>query len=289
LFKHVLFLFNRTLLFAGLDLTPLNYIAIPIGDASSSASQNFYIIYWIFFVIAFTPYIFVITVRIIIYFYTVVNGEASAAILVDKFQEKIHSVLWILVNTMYFPVIGTMIAGTDCTYYTDKITLDADPTVQCLTGEHIAYLVCSMIALIIYYPAASFAQAQTQSISDIKFKPRIVFVMLQGKFLLVALPIYITSKYLPYYIITMIINIIFIVLNVVGQPCLVPWVNRMRTVFFIMILWATLCGFGAYLFADQWNIIPGIILLVGWAVQLICIPLLFVLYTKFKRSQNTLP
>lgn len=59
------------------------------------------------------------------------------------------------------------------------ITLDANDNYKCFEGKHIAFAVCAMLALVVYYPAASFAQAQTQSISDIKFKPKVVFIMLQ--------------------------------------------------------------------------------------------------------------
>lgn len=95
--------FNRSRRFAGINLSWLNRIAVPIGDNDTT----FQLIYWIMFVVAFTPYIFVIVVRIVIYVYTARKGELAAANLVDKFQEKVHSVLWFLVNALYFPVIGT--------------------------------------------------------------------------------------------------------------------------------------------------------------------------------------
>jgi len=261
-------------------MTWLNYIAVPVGGGNF---ETFEVIYWVMFVVAFIPYIFVIVIRILIYAYTVRNGETKAANLVDRFQEKIHSVLWFLVNTLYFPVIGTMISGTDCTYTKTTITLDASPSILCLRGKHIAIIVASMLALVTYYPAASFAQAQTLSISDIKFKPRIVFVMLQGKFFLLLIAIFFTTTYnfVLYYTVVLLINVIFLGINIIGQPCLVRWVNRMRTVLFAMSFWATFCSgiIGTFIIKEQSNI-PGIVLLVVWAAMLIGFPLFFYFYDK---------
>lgn len=241
------------------------------------------------FIVSFIPYLFVIAIRIIIYVYTIKKGESSAASIVEKYQEKIHSVLWFLVNALYFPVIGTMLAGTDCTYKPEKITLDAENTILCLEGQHIAILICSMLALIVYYPAASFAQAQTQSISDIKFKPRIVFIMLQGKFAIALIAIFFTNTYYIYYSGLLFINLIFLVLNIIGQPCLVRWVNIMRTIFFSMSTWATFCAgvVGTWIFQDdQSSKTPLILLLIGWAIQIIGLTLFFQFWSKYKVTQE---
>jgi len=268
----------------------LNFIAVPVDWQNSQSVQTFEIIYWLMFVVAFIPYIFVIVIRILIYAYTVQNGETKAANLVDRFQDKIHSVLWFLVNALYFPVIGTMIAGTDCTYYRDDqggIVLDASTSIKCLRGNHIAILVASMLALIIYYPAASFAQAQTLSISDIKFKPRIVFVMLQGKFLLVLLAEYFTKadSYILYYTAVSIIHAIFLGINIIGQPCLVGWVNRMRTILFTLTLWATFCAIISTFVLIN-SVIPAILLLTVWAAMLIGFPTFFYLWDRLNNRKE---
>lgn len=190
-----------------------------------------------------------------------------------------------------------MIAGTDCTFREgghtadsakDAITLDSNTRIHCLEGKHIPILVCSMLALIIYYPAASFAQAQTQSISDIKFKPRIVFIMLQGKFLLVLIATFWTTQYGAYFGGLLVINIIWLVLNIIARPCLVRWVNRMRTVFFALALWATICSgvVGTWILDDEDSIIPGILLLVVWAVMIPAFPLFFYFWGKFHKPRQ---
>lgn len=278
------FSFNRTRLFAGYDLSNANYIAVPVGDNV----YFFTTVYWLMFVVAFTPYIFVIIIRVIIYVYTMKKGESAAANLVERFQEKIHSVLWFLVNALYFPVIGTMIAGTDCTFNQEEITLDAEQSIHCLTKEHIGILISSMIALVIYYPAASFAQAQTQSISDIKFKPRIVFIMLQGKFLIVLISLYWTSDYYIYYSGLFVINIIFLVLNIVARPCLVGWVNRMRTIFFSMTLWATICAgiIATWIMNDEESMVPLAILLVGWVLVVASLLAFFTFWSKWRQNSK---
>jgi hypothetical protein len=274
------FSFNPTRLFSGFDVSDVNYIAVPVGDNTSFFEP----VYWLMFVIAFTPYIFVIIIRVIIYVYTIKKGEAAAASIVERYQEKIHSVLWFLVNTLYFPVIGTMVSGTDCTYTKTGATLDAHPQIHCLQGRHIPILICSMLALVIYYPAASFAQAQTQSISDIKFKPRIVFIMLQGKFVIALISIYFTDNFYVYYTGLLVGNLVFLVLNIFGRPCLVMWVNQMRTIFFAMSLWATICNgvIGTWIISDEHSNVPVVLLLVGWAVMLLLFPLFFLCWAQIK-------
>ncbi len=68
------------------------------------------------FVIAFSPYFFVISMRLTIYGITRHNGETYAADFVKLHQQKIYAILWFLVNTLYLPVMSTMMAGLDCTF-----------------------------------------------------------------------------------------------------------------------------------------------------------------------------
>lgn len=95
----------------------------------------------------------------------------------------------------------------------------------------------------IYYPAASFAQAQTQNISDIKFKPKIVFIFVQGKVFSLRLVVYSLSHFLfqvllaganifytdytlGYLLAVLAIDLVFLAVNVWQSPCLVQWVNQ---------------------------------------------------------------
>eukprot|EP01132_Coremiostelium_polycephalum_P009894 gene9894-12136_t len=264
------------------------------------SGPHFEIAYWVMFVVAFSPYIFVIAIRILIYMYGMKRGADSAASVVEKYQDNIYSVLWFLVNTLYFPVITMMLTGTSCTFtetseeHPDP-TLDANTSIVCLKGRHIALLVCTMIALIIYYPAASFAQSQTQNISDIKFKPKVVFVMLQGKFLMGALCVsFGRYKYVIYLITVVAINFFFLVLNVIFQPCLLRWVNRLRTVFFSLSFWASLVLVIAHrLFyssdrTNQTHVLPLILLLVGWAIIITFLVVFFTGYSKFLNRIKTM-
>ncbi|KAN0047837.1 hypothetical protein ACTA71_002224 [Dictyostelium dimigraforme] len=283
-----------------------NYTATPYPKGS-----GFEIAYWVMFVVAFSPYIFVIAIRILIYMYGIKKGADSAAGVVERYQDNIYSVLWFLVNTLYFPVITMMLTGTSCTFSKSDSediasssgsgstnatlaasssylpTLDANSDIVCLQGKHVAFLVCTMIALIIYYPAASFAQSQTQNISDIKFKPKVVFVMLQGKFLLGALCVSFGNKqYVVYLITVVVINFFFLVLNVWFQPCLLPWVNRLRTLFFSLSAWASLVLVISHrMYYPQKDVdnrvLPLILLLVGWGIIIAFLVVFFAGYSKF--------
>ncbi|KYQ94244.1 hypothetical protein DLAC_04539 [Tieghemostelium lacteum] len=266
------------------------YVATPYPNG-----QYFEIAYWVMFVVAFSPYIFVIAIRILIYMYGMKKGPDSAASVVEKYQDNIYSILWFLVNTLYFPVITMMLSGTSCTFsgtyqllsggppipVTEPI-LDANPSIVCLQGKHIGFLVCTMVALVIYYPAASFAQSQTQNISDIKFKPKIVFVMLQGKFVLGAIcASFGYRKGVIYLVCVVIINFFFLALNVFFKPCLLPWVNRLRTIFFSLSFWASLILVISYRLENSNHVLPLILLLVGWAAIITFLVIFYLGYAQF--------
>jgi len=283
------FSFNYRATFTGSSrLIQMQYLSLPF-----SPGDVFKIMYWIIFVIAFSPYIFVVTVRMIIYTINRRSGETEAANFVQKYQQKIYSILWFLVNTMYMPVIGTMMSGIDCTFRTTIIngnkvystTLDSDQRIVCLTREHLPYIICSLIALIIYYPAASFAQAQTQNISDIKFKPKIVFIFVQCKVLLVAVDVYFTDYTTAYFVVVLVVDLVFLGVNLWKSPCLVQWVNQLRTIFFII---STISTFASFISTAP-NInsnAPLAILVIGWAATAIGLPLFFVTYQKIISLAN---
>ncbi|KAM9959204.1 hypothetical protein ACTFIR_000268 [Dictyostelium discoideum] len=270
------FSFNSLSEFTGSEiLRYFNYVAVPFAPGIS-----FRVIYWIMFVLAFSPYIFVVTVRLILHFMNRNYGENYTSSFISKYQQKIYSVLWFLVNTMYLPVISTMFGGEDCTIKSDSdsstATLDSDPNINCFKNIHIPFMICSLIALVMYYPAASFAQSQTQNISDIKFKPRVVFIFAQLKVILAAVTLFATTLIEFYLGAVLAVNIIFMGINIVLKPCLVNWVNRLRSVLFSLALAATVCSWIAYGGAPK--IAPLILLIVSW----IALAILFYLFYKFE-------
>ncbi|KYR00877.1 hypothetical protein DLAC_02937 [Tieghemostelium lacteum] len=268
------FSFNATTPFLGSEaLRHTNYIAIPYSEGIS-----FKVMYWVMFAFAFTPYIFIVMVRLIVHIMTRRNGEDFTSQFMTNHQQNIYSVLWFLVNTMYLPVIGTMFGGIDCTFTDSEATLDSDPVTHCLKGLHVPYIICSLLALVMYYPAASFAQSQTQSISDIKFKPRIVFIFAQGKVILAAITVFATTLSAVYLSAVIVVNFIFLIINVLLKPCLVEWVNRMRTVFFSFCLLTTICSCIAYGGVDQY--IPLVLLIVGYVALAVC----FAIYYQIRES-----
>ncbi|GAM29127.1 hypothetical protein SAMD00019534_123030, partial [Acytostelium subglobosum LB1] len=256
------FSFNQRSQFLGSEpLQRLNYLAIPWNPGSV-----FRVMYWVMFVTAFTPYIFIISIRLFLRYYTIKYGENDTSDWMSKYQQKIYSVLWFLVNTLYIPVISTMFGGVDCTFKDGSVKWDSDPSIEsCLKGVHIVFIVCSMVALIVYYPAASFAQAQTQNISDIKFKPKIVFIFIQGKIILAAMAIFATQYETAYLLVVLAVDIIFLFINIYFWPCTVSWINRMRTVFFSFCCISTISSLVA-LSHNVARFVPLIIMLTGWFI-----------------------
>eukprot|EP01113_Clastostelium_recurvatum_P030956 TRINITY_DN3815_c0_g1_i1.p1 TRINITY_DN3815_c0_g1~~TRINITY_DN3815_c0_g1_i1.p1 ORF type:complete len:425 (-),score=73.85 TRINITY_DN3815_c0_g1_i1:51-1325(-) len=273
------FAFNTGTNFTGSSsLARMTYIAVPFQNG-----RVFEIMYWIMFCIAFSPYIFVISVRVVIYAITRARGEAKAAEYVQRHQQGIYAFLWFLVNTLYLPVITTIMGGLDCTFTPTGVTMDEVPSVTCLASEHYRYLVCSLIAFVIYYPAASFAQAQTQNISDIKFKPKISFIFVQGKVILAAMYIFFSTYAGVYLGVTLGVEVLFLIINIVFSPCLVEWMNRLRTIFFAISAWTTVCALVSLTSGLHPNV-PLILLIIGWVVAGLGIPLVYFLAGRIVSS-----
>jgi len=268
------FAFNQHAPFTGSEqLRRMHYTAQPFDNGGP-----FDVMYWIMFAISFSPYIFVVVVRIIIYAINAKKGEVKASIFVQTYQQKIYAILWFLVNTLYLPVLATMLSGLDCTFTDTTLTLDSDPTIQCLSRRHVPYIVCSLIALVMYYPAASFAQAQTQNISDIKFKPKVVFIFAQFKLVLAGM-LFFTNHVQPFLAVIVIVQLAFIVVNLWLQPCLIKWINQMRTVFFTISFWSSICSCIA-LSPDINPKVPLGLLIAGWVAISVSIPALYFLFPR---------
>ncbi|EGG17096.1 hypothetical protein DFA_08078 [Cavenderia fasciculata] len=196
-----------------------NYLAVPYASGSV-----FNVMYWILFGIAFSPYIFVVSVRLLLHFFTRRFGEAYTAGFVTKYQQKIYSILWFLVNTMYLPVISTMFGGIDCTFKDDMATLDSNTSIDCLRKVHIPFI---------------------------------------GKVILAAMTVFATSYVAVYLVAVSVVNVVFLVINVWLEPCIVSWVNRMRTAFFTFCIIATVTSWIA-MSDNVARFVPLILLIIGW-------------------------
>jgi hypothetical protein len=274
------FSFHEKATFKGSDdFNNMLYAAVPYKEG-----RVFNTMYWIMFVMAFSPYIFVVSVRMIIYTINHQRGENDAAQFVQSYQQKIYSILWFLVNTIYIPVISTMMGGIDCTFgdnSADRPQFDSDKDIKCFSRQQLGFMACSLLALVIYYPAASFAQAQTQNISDIKFKPKIVFIFVQGKVVLAGMYVFFASNHRQGYLsVVLAVDLIFLVLNIWAKPCLVQWVNQMRTIFFTVSAWTTICSIISLSDSID-DRVPLGLLIAGWIVCIIGLPIFFFLKHTF--------
>jgi len=127
--------------------------------------------------------------------------------------------------------------------------------------------------------AASFAQAQTQNISDIKFKPKIVFIFVQLKVVLAGMYVFFATHHSKEYLaVVFVTDIVFLSLNIYAKPCLVQWVNQMRTIFFTVSTWTTLCSIISLSGVDKRT--PLGLLIAGWIVAIVGLPIFF--FAKYK-------
>lgn len=239
----------------------INYVAAPYGPTHFS----FQVMYWIMFAVAFSPYAYVVLIRFIIYVMTFVSSEEASQAFVDRYQKIIYSSLLFLVTCSYFPVLSLLFAGVDCDFGQDPIVLEYDDTQRCFKNRHIAMFACSLVGIIIFYPAASFAQAQAQTISDMKFSPRFVYVQLLVKFALVVLATFLRFRsFWAYIVIVLLANLVFFALNFWSATCPVRWVRRMRMVLYAVGAWVAIAAMICHEVHSTW--IPLLLLLLGSVV-----------------------
>ena len=240
------------------DVHYINYAAAPYGPSHFS----FQVMYWIMFALAFSPYAYVVLIRFIIYVMAWAGSEEASQAFVDRYQKIIYSSLLCVVTIAYFPVLSLLFAGIDCDFGRDPIMLEYDGTMRCFKNRHIAMFACSLIGIIIFYPAASFAQAQAQTISDMKFSPRFVYVQLLVKFVLVVLATFLRFRsFWAYISVVFVANLIFFILNFWSSTCPVRWVRRMRMVLYAVGAWVAIAAMICHEVDSTW--IPLFLLLLG--------------------------
>jgi len=275
--------FHDSLVWVGntTDLHYVNYIAAPYGTTHTS----FQALFWIMFALAFSPYIYVIAIRALIWYKIIREGDEVSEQFVQDYQTPIYSALLFLVSVLYFPVLSLLSAGLDCRFSDALQTnsrLDYDAQIVCWKGNHIAMLVCALLAIIAYYPASSFAQAQAQAITDVHFHPRIIFLQLQAKFVLVVLATFLRRRtFWGYIIVVLAVNVLFLLLSFYRSSCSIRWLRRTRTVFFTVGTWSAIAAIICYKLTTSHRWIALLILLLGWAVVVPLCLVGFWLYDHF--------
>lgn len=236
----------------------INYAAAPYGPTHYS----FEIMYWIMFALAFSPYAYVGLIHFIIFMMRTFVSPESAESFILRYQKTIYSSLLFLVTCAYFPVLSLLFAGLDCDFGRRPMVLEYDESTRCFKNRHIAMFACSLIGIVIFYPAASFAQAQAQTISDMKFSPRFVYVQLLVKFSLVVLATFLRFRsFWAYISIVLVANLIFFLLNFWSTTCPVRWVRRLRMVLYAVGVWVAIAAMIAHEVESKW--IPLFLLLLG--------------------------
>jgi hypothetical protein len=266
------FAFHEKLEWAGEDdIFYVNYVAAPMGRSSKS----FQILFWVMFGVAFSPYVYIITVRGIVYYLFITKGEEVSQQFVEKHQSRIYSSLQLLVTVLYFPVLSLLFGGLDCRYEEETsflreeivFYLDYAHEVKCFEGKHIGMFVAALVAIVAFYPAASFAQAQAESITDVKMHPKFAFILLQAKFVLALLAVFLRLRgFWGYMATVLVVDLIFLVVHALDPTCPVRWVRRMKIILFSLATWAAIAAMINRAVDSEW--VPLFLLLVVWAFLL---------------------
>ncbi len=156
--------------------------------------------------------------------------------------------LTLLGSSLYFPVLLNLVQIFVCDYDyalgTNYAYVVKMPSVECWSLSHLPYVLAAAVAIIAYYPMASFMFPNLQFIDrslDIKYDTTFLIIVAQGKLFLAGVAsVFPTDRILVLSLI-LVVDACFVVLNVVLAPCLITSINPVHTGSFVAALWGTAC------------------------------------------------
>jgi hypothetical protein len=146
----------------------------------------------------------------------------------------------LLSSGAYFPVIKTLLSVLACNYVVNAngedvtATLARETDITCWEGQHLLMVFGSVIGVMLYYPLASFIYPNLQFADkslDLKYKPTFIILLAQGKLVLTGIAVFFPGQAYLLLSTTLVVYVLFALLNYTMQPCLVQWVNDGRTLF----------------------------------------------------------
>jgi len=165
--------------------------------------------------------------------------------------------LTILSSTLYFPILESLLAAFPCEYLQTEgangsminQTEGANGFSQtmeaalgfgggaCYGRAHLAYMVGAGLALLMYYPLASFVFPNLQfadKLLDLKFEPSFLVMFQQTRLLMAAAASWYPDAIMTRLLVALLTFLLLAYLNQRMQPCLVHSVNIWRTVEFLL-------------------------------------------------------
>merc|ERR1712196_151516 len=115
----------------------------------------------------------------------------------------------------------------------------------CWEGQHLGFVAATVIAMLLFYPAASFMYPNLQFSdprTDIKFRPEYVIIHQQARLCLAGFAMLFREEPQQLVYSALLIYILLLVANLCLRPCLVPWVNSLRSALFVVCIWGALCS-----------------------------------------------
>lgn len=116
---------------------------------------------------------------------------------------------------------------------------------ECWGSEHLLYVAGSVLALLAYYPLATFVYPNLQFASkdtDIKYRPSWITLLQQMRLLLAAATVFAPANPLVAVGPSLVLFITAALVTYSMQPCLIWWINQLRVGLFLMLAWAALCA-----------------------------------------------
>jgi len=183
---------------------------------------------------------------------------------------------------LYFPIMEGLFSVVNCKYveHSAEMYLIADPQIQCFSHEHLKYLICSGVALLLYYPLCLRILPLSQSMKQhyehyrhhIIYQPKFLLFEAQIKLLILLTRMYFSSQTLEFEAWTsvslLVLMALLFLLTLIMRPCVSSGkVNLWRCVGYIIVLCAVAANATSYIFKPP-SLTPAFILLGSWVVVL---------------------
>src|SRR3989338_4020092 len=161
---------------------------------------------------------------------------------------NITEILSFTSSVMYLSILTRLMNVFNCTYNDgNNIYLDADPTIMCWSMQHYIYVIPYILALILYYPSAVIGepiwQQRNEYRRDIRYKPNYLYIIIQLKFLLVAVASFFSiSRYqIIFVVMYILISFALLATNIIMKPSL-PSINTIKNLIYTGSCVSSLCS-----------------------------------------------
>eukprot|EP00163_Fabomonas_tropica_P013931 TRINITY_DN2555_c0_g1_i2.p1 TRINITY_DN2555_c0_g1~~TRINITY_DN2555_c0_g1_i2.p1 ORF type:complete len:437 (+),score=66.73 TRINITY_DN2555_c0_g1_i2:1390-2700(+) len=190
---------------------------------------------------------------------------------------------------LYMILLGTAITLLDCTFPTDQAPyLDVNNSVECWSGVHIFYAFIGLVGFGLFFPIATLTpyHAHSEFLSpnrDIRYVPLYIMTVQLLKAFLTLVSIFFSSRQWVTMPVTCVVELILLVITILVRPSCIESINYTRAALYAATMWSSIVSAIALAVDDTENLLPTILLLLGW-IAIIVATLVLTRYTSLERK-----